>query len=181
MVARILETMGYPVYYSDVRAREIMNTSDEVKVHLIALFGREAINAEGIPDRRYLSQRVFSDPDIRQKLNELVHPLVRHDYLTWEKQHLRKQLLFRESALLPEAGMIDSTDKLLLVTAPLEVKIKRVMMRDGRSRDAIIAIINSQVSDEAKLAQADFVLINDDVNPLLPQILKITAALEHEG
>lgn len=163
--------IGYPVYYSDIRAKELMNQNVKIREGLISLLGIE-IYKENELDRKVLADKIFSNDELRNKVNELVHPIVRSDFSDWViKQD--SPIVFNESAILFETGAYQRMDKNTLITSPLELRILRVMKRDNASRNEVEARIAAQMSDSDKIKLADFVVLNDEVHPVIQQIEKI--------
>ena|SRR5690606_31542282 len=149
-----------------------MNSDPEIKEKLIAAFGANTYNSSGELDRPYLSDVVFKDEKKLKKLNDIVHPIVINHGNRWgEKQ--KGPYSLKEAALLFESGSYKNLDYTILVTSPLELRIKRVMDRDQTSRQQVESRISKQMSDQEKLPLADMVILNDGHTPLLPQIMDI--------
>lgn len=168
IVAAVVETMGYPVFYSDRAAKALMISNTQVRETLIQHFGNE-VYQNGSLNRELIAQRIFSHPEEKETINALIHPLVRKAF----REFVQKQsqaLVFNEAAILFETGGDAHVDKTILVTAPLDLRIKRVMKRDSCTKEMLEMRMNNQWTDEAKFPLADFVLVNDDVQPLLIQI-----------
>lgn len=168
LVCRILEEMGYPVFYSDQMAKELMRTDYNVRRQIIELFGVEAYCGDQL-NTKHLASLAFKDPVLLEKMNQIIHPAVRRSFDVWcEKQN--KAIVFNEAAILFETGAYLKFDATLLVTAPVEMRIKRSMTRDKSSRDEVMQRMNKQWSDERKIPLATFVLINDDETPVVKQL-----------
>jgi len=171
-ISRIFETLSIPTYDADKQAKELMNSDPEIKEKLIAAFGANTYNSSGELDRPYLSDVVFKDEKKLKKLNDIVHPIVINHGNRWgEKQ--KGPYSLKEAALLFESGSYKNLDYTILVTSPLELRIKRVMDRDQTSRQQVESRISKQMSDQEKLPLADMVILNDGHTPLLPQIMDI--------
>ena len=175
VVARILETMGYPVYYSDLQAKELTDSDPLIREGLIRLAGPE-VYVNGILDREYLARVIFQDDILREKVNQLIHPRVRAHFSEWCAEQ-KGPIVFNEAAILFETGGYTMLDRMILVVAPLEKRINRVMLRDGISREQVLDRISKQWDDERKIPLADFVVINDDQTPLLHQVEDTLASL----
>jgi dephospho-CoA kinase len=174
LVCRIFFLQGIPVYNADEEAKKLMHTA-EIKNELIESFGN-IYNESGELDRASLAGKVFNNPDELQKLNSIVHPKVISHYRKWEAvQHA--PFIVRESAILFESGTDKGLDKIITVTAPVELRIRRAIMRDHRSKEQIQAIISSQITDEEKVLKSDYVIINDEKSAVLPQIWALTRIL----
>jgi len=174
-IAKVLESMGYPVFYSDAEAKILMSTSQELQSEIITHFGDRAFE-DGRLNRAYLAQRIFSNPEDKEVLNQLIHPKVRASFSKFAEESSAK-LVFNEAAILFETGAYSNFDKTILVTAPEETRISRVMKRDNCSREDVLSRMSNQWSDERKIPLADFVIKNGDQDKVLDQIEKIAKAL----
>lgn len=159
-VAKIIEAQGFPVYYSDIRAKEIVNDNAELKAKIIALLGENAYDEQRNYHRKWVAEQIFNNDEKRLALNALIHPAVKQDFEHWVENQTAK-LIFKETALLFELGLDKNCDASVLVTASQEIRIKRVMERDGKTREEVLAIINKQMPEEEKRQKADFVIEND--------------------
>jgi dephospho-CoA kinase len=174
-VARILLAMGYPVYFSDEQAKFLTDKHPIIREELMRLCGEE-IYVNELLDRKALAAAIFSDDALRQKVNELIHPIVRSDFDQWVAMQ-RQTLVFNEAAILFETGASERFDAVVLVTAPKELRISRVMQRDKCTHEEVLRKMQSQWSDERKKQFADVVLINDDALPLIVQVEKMLTLL----
>jgi dephospho-CoA kinase len=174
LVCQIFGTLGVPVYDADSRAKSVM-TSDGILISRIKKeFGSLAYGADGNLNTQYLAQTVFGNERRLQVLNNLVHPAVAADYKKWLEQKMACAYVIKEAALLFESGSNTALNKVIMVYAPEELRIKRVLQRDAhRSRQQLKAIISSQLSDEEKRNRADFVIVNDETQLVIPQVLKL--------
>lgn len=164
--------LSIPCYEADSRARSLMNTHAEIIKEVKQLLGEEAYK-DGVLNARYVSGKVMEDAGLTTKLNSIVHPRVADDFVKWCSLQKSKYIL-KEAALLVEAGSYKDCDRLLVVTAPEEIRINRVMKRDPqRSKEEIKNIMARQFPESEKVALADHVLINDGIQPLIPQIVKL--------
>lgn len=171
-VSKIFKTLGVPLYDADKEAKAIMNSSDTVRKGLIAAFGESVYFADGTLNRKWLAEQVFNNNDQLAILNGIVHPVVIQHAVDWANAQ-RSCYSLKEAALLFESGSYKTLDYTILVIAPQDVRIERVMARDNVSREEVINRINKQMSDEAKMEMAHFILVNDGIEPLLPQIYNI--------
>ena len=172
IVSKILTTLGYPVFNSDSEAKLIMVRSDEVRAELIALFGPEAYSGSEL-NRHHIANMIFADDSLRYALNEIVHPATRKEFERFCDLNTHSKIVFNEAAILFETGAYKNFDKTLLVTAPIELRIKRVSKRDGISEEAVYDRIKSQWSDQEKVKLADFVIDNSEEKPMLIEVEKI--------
>jgi dephospho-CoA kinase len=168
IVCKILEVMHFPVYYSDERSKDIVNTNPFVRQKLIKLMG-ENVYLNNQLNAPFLAKKIFEDDTIRLKVNEIIHPIVRQVFADWAETQ-NSSIIFNEAAILFETGAYQLMDATILVTAPLELKINRVIQRDRCSKEQVLERMSKQWDDEQKIPLADFVLINDDIQPLLNQI-----------
>ncbi len=172
-VCKIFESLGIPVYYADDRAKLLMVENQAVRSKIIALFGTEAYLPDGKLNRQFIASIVFQDKKKLEKLNAIVHPAVLQDGKQWHTAQTGAPYSLKEAALLIESGSHKALDKLIVVTAPPELRIQRVMERDGVPREAVEARISKQLPEEEKLKLADFVIENDGTKMLTTQVLKI--------
>lgn len=157
-IVELFESLGVPCYIADREAKRLMNEDDDVKKAIIGLFGNEAY-ASGILDRTLLGNIVFTQPQKLNALNAIVHPAVAKDFKNWvDNQHY--PYVIKEVAILFETGGYKQVDKTLLITAPKETRIARVMKRDASSKKSIIDRMQNQWSDDKKIPLADFVIEN---------------------
>ena len=171
-ICRILEATGYPVFYSDSAAKEILESDNELVSEVQSLFGEEAYLQNNQLNRPFLAGKIFADSSLREKLNQLVHPKVRTAFKVFTAAQ-NSPIVFNEAAIIFETGGHEFLDKTILVTAPEEIKIERVCKRDGISEDAVKKRMSTQWTDEIKSKLADYIIINDGKLELLPQIMKI--------
>lgn len=167
-VSAVLLEMGYPVYNTDDRAKGLLNSSADLKSAIAAEFGDE-IYADGILDRAALAAKVFNDREKLTKLNELVHPVVANDFHAWISAQ-SAPVAFKEAAILFESGADKGVDEVVLVSTPEEVRVSRVMARDGVTADEVKARIANQWSEERKRNLADHEVVNDGQTLVIPQI-----------
>lgn len=172
LVCQIFDKLGVAVYDADSAARSLMNTDAELRSGIRRMFGKEAYGKEGL-NRQYLARIVFGDKEKLSQLNGLVHPVVRRDFIRWTAQQKEAPYVVEEAAILFESGAHEGMDQTALVYAPEELRIKRVMERDGLSREQVLMRMENQLSEEEKMALADHVLFNDGTRMLLPQVLEL--------
>ena len=173
VVVRLFQALDIPSYDCDRAAKELYDRDPQLLAEVVALCGEGVLDAEGRLDRAALARKVFGDAALLAALEDRVHPAVIRDFEKW-KEEQESALVVIESAILLEkprfAGLMDYT---VVVTAPEAVRIARVMQRDGLSEAQVRQRMTAQWSDEARLAQADFVLENDNRQALLPAVLEI--------
>lgn len=167
-IAQIIEHMGYPVYYSDARAKELTKSNPSIKTGLISLFGEEVYEGNKL-NAKLIASKIFHNDELRTKVNELIHPIVRADFENWALNQ-NSALVFNEAAILFETNSYRNFDATILVWAPTELKIERVMKRENCSREAVLVRMNKQWSDEDKRKLADYSILNDNQTPILIQL-----------
>ncbi|MET4074092.1 dephospho-CoA kinase [Hymenobacter sp. UYCo722] len=178
IAGRLFHALGVPVYDADTRARWVMEHDEALRSELLAAFGADTYDAAGRLNRPVLAGTVFNNPARLAQLNALVHPHVGTDFERWAtaQQQAGHAYVLKEAALLFEAGSYKQLDRMITVFAPLAVRTARVLRRDPqRSATDVAAIMAKQLSEEEKMQRADYVLVNDDVQPLLPQVLALHA------
>lgn len=178
IASRLFHALGVPVYDADSRARWVMENDPELRQQLLAAFGPETFTPAGQLNRPGLAATVFRNPTLLAQLNSLVHPHVGTDFERWATtwQHAGHPYVLKEAALLFEAGSYLLLDRVITVFAPLAVRQARVLRRDPyRSSTDLEAIMTRQLSEEEKMSRADYILTNDDEQPLLPQVLALHA------
>lgn len=174
--SRLFQALGVPVYDADTRARWLMENDASLRQQLCAAFGPDTYDAAGRLNRPLLAGTVFREPALLARLNALVHPHVGTDFERWAtiQQQSGHAYVLKEAALLFEAGSYKQLDRIVTVYAPLAVREARVLRRDPhRSLADVQAIMAKQLGEEEKMQRANHVLINDDVQPLLPQVLAL--------
>jgi len=164
--------LGYKVYVSDEESKKIINSEEIIKKTQF-LFPDHVLVVEGFLDKKKLAEIVFSDPDKLKKLNNLIHPLVKIDFENWVKKNEKEQLLFKESAILFESGGYKECDLNILITAPVEIRIERVVRRDQVTKEKVLERINNQWSDEKKTLLADYIVENVDLALSTKEIVNI--------
>jgi len=174
LVCKIFSSLGVPIYDADSRAKSIMTTDGILVEQIKKEFGDLAYDESGELNREHIGRLVFQNEEKRKKLNELVHPRVAVDTQNWIKTQGEVPYVVKEAALLFESGGYKILDKLILVTAPEELRIKRVMLRDPqRSRADIKKIIRAQMPEEEKMKLADVIIHNDETELILRQVLSL--------
>jgi dephospho-CoA kinase len=177
LVCRIFLCLNVPVYDADSHAKNLMTTDGILSSNIRKEFGDLSYNTDGSLNRKYLSATVFNDAKKLETLNSLVHPRVAYDYEKWVNEHHHHPYVVKEAALLYEAGSYKQLDRIIVVTAPDELRIERVAKRDPqRSKEQITAIIGKQMPQEEKMKRADFVVVNDETTLLIPQVLGLHGA-----
>ena len=172
VVCQIFETLGAPIYNADARAKALYTENEDLKAALIVRFGNKVYEYEAL-NRDYLGLKVFNNEAELKWLNTLVHPLIFKDYEDWCKQHDAALYTVKEAAIMIESGSHKHVDVLIAVAAPEELRIKRVMARDGISEANVKARMAKQMPQENLIAQCHFVIQNDQKESLISQVLAL--------
>jgi dephospho-CoA kinase len=168
VVSTLLTMAGIPVYVADDESKQLSDTSPVIRKKLTALFG-EKMYVDGKLDRKRLASLIFKDERLLKKVNGIIHPVVRNNFQEWAER-LKANRCGMESAILYESGLNKDVDVVLMVYAPVELRLTRAMIRDNATEAEIMRRMNRQMPDELKREQADFVIVNDDVQALMPQV-----------
>jgi len=175
-VCLIFDLFGIPVYNSDVRAKELMNTNPNLIQSIQANFGPE-VYVDGNVNSTVLARKVFSDPAALKQLNALVHPVVSRDFDEWKDQ-FEKTHIVKEAAILIESGAYKQCDRVIVVEAPENLRIKRVMVRDGVPNEEVKARIRNQMSEAERRVHSDYIIDNSGDAMLIPQVNQILESLK---
>lgn len=176
IVSHMLAIMGIPVYDCDTRAKMLMHNDANIKHGLVNMFGEECYSANGSLNREWLASRIFTDSDNIKRVNALVHPRVKEDFLLWASKK-DNNIVAVESAILYESGMIDTVDKVLLVWADEDTSISRATKRGGLTRQQAISRLQRQMSADELLILSDYSICNDGDNAVLPKLIEIIEQL----
>lgn len=170
-VAKIFETLGTPVYYADVAAKKLLNTDEGLKASIVMHFG-EAAYQNGEINRKHLASVVFNNKEKRELLNSLIHPLTIRDAEGWMQKQTTPYVI-KESALLFESGAAAHLNQIIGVYAPQELRVKRVMERDGVSAEDVLKRIRGQMDEEMKMKKCHHVIVNNEQSLVIPQVLNL--------
>ena len=174
LICRIFALLGVPVYDADSHAKALMTTDGILVSQIKKEFGDLAYYGDGRLNREWLAPHVFADEEKLERLNRLVHPRVAVDYGTWLDGYSHEPYVLKEAALLFESGSYRQLDKIVVVSAPENVRKERVLKRDRhRTVEQFKGIVEKQLPEEEKLQRADYFIVNDDVTLVIPQVLKL--------
>ena len=172
-VAKVFELLGVPVFYADDEAKKVM-VADAILIDAIKqTFGAESYFADGSLNRKHIATIVFNKPAELEKLNALVHPAVFRAFETLEAKAKDAPYIIREAAILFESGSYKTCDRIIIVTAPLDKRIARVVQRDGIGIDEVKKREGRQMPEDEKKKLADDVIINDDSRLVIPQVVAL--------
>ena len=168
-VARLLEKRGIPVYDSDSEAKRLSDSSVDIRNRLIALTVIGNLYADGMLNRKLLAEYLFESKENARAVENIIHPVVKVDFINWAANQTAS-ISAIESAILFESGFTDVVDYIVVVDAPMELRIDRCVNRDSTTKERVLERIAAQMSQEEKCALADFVIFNDNVSDLEQQI-----------
>lgn len=171
-VCDIFKRFGIPVFHADSVSQKIVEADSVVKKQIIDLFGPE-IYLEGKLNRKAVSETVFKEKYLLEKLNRIIHPAVFNQFEIWTEKYNNLPYIIKEAAIIFESGGEKFLDFVITISAPEELRIARVVMRDKAERKNVLARIKNQWNDEQRIKKSDFVIINDEKTLLLPQIINI--------
>ncbi len=170
-VAKMFEKFNIPIYYADNEAKQLMNRSKIIRRKLTKRFGDKVYLKKEL-NRPYLASKIFNDKDALQFVSEVVHPKVAQHFKRWIKKQ-NSPYIIQENAILFENGSYKNFDKIITVTAPLEIRIKRVIKRDQTTKKQILERINNQLPDADKIQKSDFVINNTQLDKTQKQVADI--------
>jgi len=168
-VSLIFKEFNIPVYNSDLEAKKLYYR-DDVKSEMLKYFGKEVYISSGEINRVYLSKLIFSDKKALNKVNEIVHPRVKEHFSDWLKDHNNYDYIIKETAILFESGAYKQMDKTVVVIAPSDLRMSRVLARDKIDESLINEKMLSQMAESEMIKRSDFIIINDEKHALLPQV-----------
>ena len=171
-VSKICRHLGFKVYNSDDRAKEIVSEDSNIKKRIISFFGNN-VYKNGVLDRKFLSDKIFNDKSSLQNINSIIHPAVKKDFKNWVINNSNEKILFKESALLFESGAYKELDKIILIVSDKNLRISRVLNRDKiRTKKEIKSIIDKQINEVDAIKYADIVIDNNHKEMLLPSVVR---------
>lgn len=171
-IAKLFETMGCLIYYSDEKAKELYYDT-EIKKRVIQLLGSDAYSASGSLNSTFIAGIIFKDKTKLESLNAIIHPALEKDFEIFIKQQSPDRIIIKESALIFETDSYKKFKTIILVTAPLEQKIKRVMQRNKMPRENVEKRMSAQWPDEQKIPLASYIISNDDTEAVIPQVISV--------
>jgi len=174
-IANYFLSLGIPVYIADEEAKKLLYDQGVVNAVKEAL-GEEVLT-NGLPDKKKLAEIVFNDKQKLALLNSIIHPKVQEHFYEWVQSHQNSNFVIKEAAILFESGSYKDCDKVILVTAPLDVRVKRVMARDNVTEDKVLERIANQWDDERKAKLSDYVITNISLEAAKKEVDKIVKEL----
>lgn len=169
MVAELLQLFGIPVYNSDFQSKQLCERHPVLVAGLTQLLGEGIYNSNGKLNRSLMAELLFSNKQLLEACNSLIHPIVAQDFIEWS-QRQQAAFVVQESAILFEAKLDNLFDVLVCVTAPEDVRIERVCSRSGMSVELVKSRMSNQWPEAEKIKRSNFILVNDGQTPLIPQV-----------
>jgi dephospho-CoA kinase len=179
-VCKIFKLIGIPVFEADQVAKTLINTDEKISTELKLLFGNNIYDSSNKLNTKMLADLIFNDESLLEKVNNLVHPAVRNEFILWHQKQNSKYTV-HEAAILFESGFYKMMDFTILVSAPEVTRIERVVKRDKIPVELVETRIRKQWNDEDKRKLASIELVNDNKHLLIPQILEIDKKLKTDG
>lgn len=174
-VAKMFKAWDVPVYNSDKQAKRLLNNSKKLRKRIISLLGDEAYKDKKL-NKSFVASQIFENKKLLQKMNNIVHPAVRKHFLKWVKKQ-EAHYVIQETAIVFENGSQHNYDVIILVTAPQDVRVQRVIERDGTKEKQVLARMKNQWNDEEKIPLSDFVIHNTDLEKTADKVSEINMAL----
>ena len=172
-IAKVFEALDIPVFYADNEAKKILN-EPQIIINVSEVLQTNIIDpVTGLANRKKIASIVFNDSEKLKLLNQIIHPAVEQNFIIWRANHAQKKYVIKEAAILFESGSYKKLDGVICVVSPLELRLKRVAVRDNESEAEILKRINNQWSDEQRIALSNWIIHNDERSPILSQVLQI--------
>ena len=172
LVAKIFSSLGIKVYEADTEAKKFL-LDDMVKQKIASSISNDVFDTDGVIINKKLAEIVFNNPETLAILNGIIHPMVRTDFHEWLQTNQEELLILYEAAILYESGFYTDFDKVITVSAPEALRLKRVIERDSVTAEQVLQRMNNQLPNEKKVELADYVILNDEKRMLIPQVLNL--------
>ena len=175
-VCNLFRFFNIPVYSADIRAKELCEEDHMIKARIMSVFGHEAYTENGKYNTKFIASKIFDNPDLRKIIESIVHPAVLKDSNYWFESLQKKSIYpyaLKEAAILFESGSDKGLDKIIVVDAPLKVRLQRIVQRDQITEEQVLKRIEMQWPSEKKLALADYIIHNDGKKAVIPQVVHI--------
>lgn len=179
VVADLLRVMGYSVYDSDSRSKELCDTDSDIILGLKSLFG-EDVYINGFLNRSLLAKKIFNDKKALATVNSIIHPSVERDFIYWTKQKDPDATIIQESAIIFEANLSSKFDFIICINAPENLRILRTCKRSKLTLEEVKKRINQQLNDDERERLSDFVIVNDGKQGLIPQLEKVIEVINNK-
>ncbi len=172
-ICKFFELLGVPVYYADDVSKELLHSDPEIKEKMLSVFGNEILDDHQQISRKKIAERVFNNEKELKQLNAIIHPAVALHFEEWLLQYATYPYIIKEAAILFESGAYRQLDKIISIVAPVEQRIRRVVKRDGTSDEEVKKRMLAQLSDEERIARSQFIIENNGMQLVIPQVLKL--------
>ena len=180
LVCQIFKTLKVPVFEADKEAKEIIDSDPITRKALGELLGNGIFDPDGKINRHVMAGIIFNDQELLMKVNAIIHPAVRHRFNSWHAEQ-KSRYIIQEAAILFESGVFRLMDMNIVVTAPEEMRIRRVMQRDGVTKEKVYERMKNQWPEEEKVMLADYIIRNDESQSLIQQVLEIHQKILNYG
>ncbi|GET28430.1 dephospho-CoA kinase [Prolixibacter sp. SD074] len=180
-ICNAFQLLGAPVYEADAEAKKLQDENQEIKRGLIALFGPSIYFGNGKLNRKKLAGFIFSEKSSLNKVNQLVHPVVHAHYKHWLTVNSHVPYIIYEAAILFESGFYKDMDEVILVTAPEEMRIARVVNRDKLTPEEVKSRVRNQWPEDEKRKLADYIIENDNSSLVIPQVIELDKIFRNNG
>ncbi|MDD2294271.1 MAG: dephospho-CoA kinase [Bacteroidales bacterium] len=171
-VIKVFNCLGIPSYDSDANAKQLYDT-DQLLLQQVAEIAGEDVVVNGVLQRQLFASRIFSDPDKLNRVEDAVHPAVVRHFNKWKEEQESDIVIIESAILLESPELVSLPDYVIAVSAPLKIRIDRVMKRDGLTMDQVLERLDNQWSDEERSRYADFVIKTNDRDAIIPEAIKI--------
>jgi len=179
LVCEVFKRLGIPVYNADNEAKNILNSNTEVRKSIENYFGQDIYENNSL-NKKKLAEIIFNNTEAIQRINSIVHPVVRQKFIDWCKQYEDKTYVIEEAAIIFESGAYKEFDYTINVFAPEQIRIQRVMERDKATIEDVKNRMQNQMSDDERMKLANFTIINDGTKMIIPQILEIHSKIVNQ-
>lgn len=176
-VCKIISSLGYPIYDCDSRAKALMSTDKDLISSIKQLIGCDSYNNDGSINKEVIAGFLFANKSNADKMNQLVHPAVKRDFLQWASEQ-QSECVFMESAILFESKFNDAVDHTVAIYAPAEIRLKRAMQRDNTTKEKIESRMRQQLTEQEILSLSDYQIINDGEADVHSQVLELLSKLK---
>jgi dephospho-CoA kinase len=171
-VSKVFALLNVPIYNADNQAKHLLNNDVDVILKVKKVFGNDIYNNQEL-DRKKMAAQVFEQPFLLQQLNKIVHPAVFNDFDKWCDSHQQHTYILKEAALIFETILHQKLDAVIMVSSAEELRIERVMKRDSITKEQVLARIKNQMSEDEKLNRADYIIYNDELQMVIPQVVQL--------
>lgn len=178
-IVRMFAALGVPVYDADSRTKELYVSDQGLLAGLKSVLGDDLVR-DGVLDRQYMASLIFSDKSLLKKVEELVFPRVINDFRKWKlsmeatpHEGIGRFVIMESAIYLEKPSLSGTADRVLTVTCPVDVRVRRVMERSAMSREQVLERIANQCSDGFRISMSDFTIVSDFTHPLLPQVWNV--------